>query len=588
MTYKTRNHIWPVSLVMAIAFIGAVAAIVALAALPGTTSAQAPPPPPAPPGATETPPDDGGLPTPPPLPEDPNRAPVVSGTPAPVLLMGMGATSPPMDVAKYFSDADGDELSYALGSTKRSVATAHFIHGTMVTITAVDGGSADITVTATDPQGASAELLIPVTVTLLPAERYGLTPNYPPEVPVPARVGYKYKFTVSAKDADASPLDEDATVTVQVNEHDGDDDVDMIVGQDGLDSAPQPWVAHLQGLLTVRAVDPEGTRSFELDVDCRKVGDRVTIDIFDDDRNPVGDAFIICGPPAVDPPEPPEPPEPPVPDTIIPPDCYQVTGNPDEMLDDMRNAFGLRVTVDGHDTVELLVGEPSVQLTVTSCEEGPVWIRFMDSDMMPFGADVDEEAAERGADVSGLNSQGRLDLNIAGELDESMALAYDHYEVVTPNDPPGPSYLRGKAGMYYQGKFQFMDPCPAVGDFFYVEVRDKLGKEVQATETVSCVLPRGIGPTELSVTVHTDRPGEATLEWQPVEGADKHWVVVIDSATRTAVFVDTDANYTGTLVTGLVSGVEYHFAVIAERTDGGTTQYSANFITQTSTWADGS
>ena len=35
MTYKIRKHIWPMSLVMSLAIIGALAAIVVLAANPG-------------------------------------------------------------------------------------------------------------------------------------------------------------------------------------------------------------------------------------------------------------------------------------------------------------------------------------------------------------------------------------------------------------------------------------------------------------------------------------------------------------------------------------------------------------------------
>ena len=67
---------------------------------------------------------------------------------------------------------------------------------------------------------------------------------------------------------------------------------------------------------------------------------------------------------------------------------------------------------EGQRTIEVLAGQPHVQLTVTSRVEGPAYIRFLDSNMQPFGTDVDEEAAERGADVVGLDSQGRLELNL--------------------------------------------------------------------------------------------------------------------------------------------------------------------------------
>ena len=90
MTNKTRKRIWPVSLVMAIAFIGAVAAIVAIAALPGTASAQ--PAPPTAPGTTPTP---GGGPPPPPPPPDTGNG---------DMMVGANAPSAPMNVRSEVLD----------------------------------------------------------------------------------------------------------------------------------------------------------------------------------------------------------------------------------------------------------------------------------------------------------------------------------------------------------------------------------------------------------------------------------------------------------------------------------------------------
>ena len=42
MTYKTRKHIWPVSVVMAIAIVGALAAFIVLANNPGAATAHGP------------------------------------------------------------------------------------------------------------------------------------------------------------------------------------------------------------------------------------------------------------------------------------------------------------------------------------------------------------------------------------------------------------------------------------------------------------------------------------------------------------------------------------------------------------------
>lgn len=58
-------------------------------------------------------------------------------------------------VSGYFSDADGDALSYEAGSSDEDVATAS-VEDSTVTIGGVAAGTATITVTATDPRGASA------------------------------------------------------------------------------------------------------------------------------------------------------------------------------------------------------------------------------------------------------------------------------------------------------------------------------------------------------------------------------------------------------------------------------------------------
>ena len=85
--------------------------------------------------------------------------------------------------------------------------------------------------------------------------------------------------------------------------------------------------------------------------------------------------------------------------------------DPDDLLTRQeKNAY----VEEGQRTVEVLTGQPNVQLTVTSMKSGPVYIRFLDSDMQPFGTDVDEESTWRGADVVGLDSQGRLELNNQG------------------------------------------------------------------------------------------------------------------------------------------------------------------------------
>ena len=68
-----------------------------------------------------------------------------------------------VDLAGYFSDADGDVLSYSATSSDPGVATTA-VSGTAVRVTAVAAGNAKVTVTASDPGGLSADQTFAVTV----------------------------------------------------------------------------------------------------------------------------------------------------------------------------------------------------------------------------------------------------------------------------------------------------------------------------------------------------------------------------------------------------------------------------------------
>ena len=84
---------------------------------------------------------------------EPNQAPLVTGTiPAQTVPVGQIAT---VDVSGYFSDPDGDALSYAAESSDAAVASLS-ISGATVSVSAVAKGTATITVTASDPDGLSA------------------------------------------------------------------------------------------------------------------------------------------------------------------------------------------------------------------------------------------------------------------------------------------------------------------------------------------------------------------------------------------------------------------------------------------------
>ena len=91
-----------------------------------------------------------------------NRAPTKQGTISlsPLVVGGSPGT---VDVALYFTDPDGDTLSYAAQSSDTKVATAG-IGGSTLTVTAVAAGTATITVTASDPGELRATQGFPVTV----------------------------------------------------------------------------------------------------------------------------------------------------------------------------------------------------------------------------------------------------------------------------------------------------------------------------------------------------------------------------------------------------------------------------------------
>ena len=92
-----------------------------------------------------------------------NNAPTTVGTISDQAL-DVGGTAATVDVSGYFSDPDGDTLTYTVSSSDTNVATASVSNAT-VTVTAVAAGSATITVTATDPGGSTVSQTFSATVT---------------------------------------------------------------------------------------------------------------------------------------------------------------------------------------------------------------------------------------------------------------------------------------------------------------------------------------------------------------------------------------------------------------------------------------
>lgn len=178
-----------------------------------------------------------------------NQAPMAVDT---IPDQSLGAdTETTVDVAAYFSDPDGDELTYAASSSDTTVATVSVSEAT-VTIMGVAPGSAVVTVTATDPGGLFAEQKFDVEVVVVTGT------NTAPEVTdgIPAQ-------TLSAGD----------TVRVNAAMHfaDPDDDplsyaassADTAVATarvTGDDNATIEIAAKAAGetLVTVSARDPEG------------------------------------------------------------------------------------------------------------------------------------------------------------------------------------------------------------------------------------------------------------------------------------------------------------------------------------------
>lgn len=100
---------------------------------------------------------------------EPNRAPVPAVPVAPAQTAIVGDTLN-VDVSPFFTDPDGDAMTYTATSANASVATVT-VASSVVSAAAVGAGSTTLTVTATDPDGLSGSLSVPVTV----------EPNRPPE-----------------------------------------------------------------------------------------------------------------------------------------------------------------------------------------------------------------------------------------------------------------------------------------------------------------------------------------------------------------------------------------------------------------------
>ena len=386
-------------------------------------------------------------------------------------------------------------------------------------------------------------------------------------------------------------------VRVRFTRHDAvpsiDEAGDIVVGC--LPNDAKLTDVNLQGMLTNSLQSGSAATLCSINLDLNTGADRFSIEattvpnntrlgisltvIEDDDSTSLVDTHTVT---FLNPGTPPPPPEP-DPIEVTSTDCYSIVGYPDENRDDLADPTIASVDAEiGQDTVQVLNGMTSVQLTVTSCQEGPVYIRFLDSNGDVFGTDVDEcetcpDAA--GADVVGLDSQGRLELNLTKDYTAAEALMYDQYTLISINpDTANPmERLVGKAGLYYQGKFRFYAPCE--WGPFQVQVHEPSGKVLQElqngmmSDEVTCVPAEQAEAQPIEVVQGSRADREMIVRWQPIADAVEYTVVVLDTsdpAMYTVPYVAMfDASATReTTVTGLTSGTRYIYAVYAELPGG--------------------
>ena len=189
--------------------------------------------------------------------EAPNQAPeAVGAIPARAMTAGDEVT---LDVSSFFSDPDGDELTYTAESSDAAVVAAS-VEGSSLTVTAVAAGTATVTVTAADPEGLTAAQSAEVTVE---------APNRAPEAvgAIPAQAmteGDEVVVDVSSFFSD--PDEDELTYTAESS-----DAAVVGVSLEG-SSLTVTAVAEGSATVTVTAADPDGltaTQSAEVTVEAR-------------------------------------------------------------------------------------------------------------------------------------------------------------------------------------------------------------------------------------------------------------------------------------------------------------------------------
>ena len=172
-----------------------------------------------------------------------NRAPEAVGT-IPAQTMTAGQTVE-VDVSAFFSDPDGDDLTYAAESSDAGVVSAS-MSGSGLTVTAVAVGTATVTVTVTDPDGLTATQGAEVTV-----EAANRAPEAVGAIPAQTmRTGQTVEVDVSAFFSD--PDGDDLTYAAESS------DAGVVSASMSGSGLTVTAVAAGTATVTVTATDPDG------------------------------------------------------------------------------------------------------------------------------------------------------------------------------------------------------------------------------------------------------------------------------------------------------------------------------------------
>ena len=233
----------------------------------------------------------------------PNRAPVKSSKDEiPKQSMDSAAPVSVTGIDSYFTDPDGDTLTYTAASSDTTVATAS-VSSTTVTVsrvTAALSGQVTITVTATDPGGLSATRTFIVTVEPLSSNR---APTAVGTIPDQTVVISGASVTLNLSSYFSDPDSDTLTYTVRISDEQPvlpEPLVKMGVSNTLQTLSITARQAEGRGTITVTATDPDGltaTQSFTVTVEVPK------LDINDDSLVNILDLVLVAsqmGQPATD------------------------------------------------------------------------------------------------------------------------------------------------------------------------------------------------------------------------------------------------------------------------------------------------